>query len=607
MSLAAKISRAAAATAMVAGALLFATSAPASAAASESITAYASDFVVQANGTVDVTEAITYDFGGENKHGIIREIPVSFHFNKSKDRIYRISNVTVRRDGAAEPFTSTDKGGFETFKIGDARKTITGAHKYVITYSVAGALNAFKDHIELYWNAVGTLWTVPIEDASATVEGPADILRVACFFGPQGSSDGCQTSQASGKRAEFAESALGDQSGMTVVVSFPPGSIANTDKILVQRRDLAAAFWPSPISLGGAGVLGVLGIVFATFIGWVVGRDRAYAGFLPGLTPGYGQTAEEKRKPVFGKPPVSVEFVPPDGVRPGQVGTLVDEQADSVDVVATIIDFAVRKHLRIRELSGANGKVNDWELVKLDDGDPKFLGYERELFYALFRGREQVRISELRNTFATDFNSTKTKLYADMVTQGWYRQSPYTTRIRARRWGALALVASAGVTAILAIFTHVALIGLGLIIGSIALLVASNKFPARTGKGSAALARVQGFRLYIATAEATQIKWEEREQIFSRYLPYAMVFGLAERWAKIFGDLGTVGPDGRPGLYWYSGYPGWNMFFFTQSIGSFTTTTASSITSTPPSASGSSGFSGGFSGGGGGGGGGGSW
>jgi hypothetical protein len=566
---------------MVAGVMLFATSTPASAAAGESITSYASDFVVQAGGTVDVTETITYDFGSDSKHGIMRQIPVRFHLNKSKDRIYRISDAKVSRDGATEPFTSWDKDGFKTFKIGSAGTTISGVHKYVITYSVAGALNSFKDHIEFYWNAVGTEWTVPIEDASATVEGPADILRVACFFG--------------------------FQSGMTVVVSFPPGSIANTDKILVQRRDLTAAFWPSPISLGGAGVLGVLGIAFATFIGWVVGRDRAYAGFLPGLTPGYGQTAEEKRKPLFGRPPVSVEFVPPDGVRPGQVGTLVDEQADSVDVVATIVDFAVRKHMRISEMVGANGKVDDWELTKLNDGDPKSLGYERELFDALFRGREQVRISQLRNTFATDFNVTKTKLYADMVTQGWYRQSPYTTRIRARRWGVFALLVSAGITALLAIFTHVALIGLGLIIGSIALLVAANKFPARTGKGSAALARVQGFRLYVATAEATQIKWEEREQIFSRYLPYAMVFGLAERWAKIFGDLGTVGPDGRPGLYWYSGYPGWNMFFFTQSIGSFTTTTATSITSTPPSASGSSGFSGGFSGGGGGGGGGGSW
>ena len=46
------------------------------------------------------------------------------------------------------------------------------------------------------------------------------------------------------------------------------------------------------------------------------------------------------------------------------------------------------------------------------------------------------------------------------------------------------------------------------------------------------LARVQGFRLYVATAEADQIAFQEREEIFSRYLPYAMVFGLVVRLAE---------------------------------------------------------------------------
>jgi uncharacterized membrane protein len=195
-----------------------------------------------------------------------------------------------------------------------------------------------------------------------------------------------------------------------------------------------------------------------------------------------------------------------------------------------------------------------------------------------------------------------------MVTQGWYRASPQQTRIRARRIGAVCLVAAIGITVLLAVFTQLALIGIGLVIGAVALLLAADRFPARTGKGSAALARVQGFRLFVATAQADQIKWEEREQIFSAYLPFAMVFGLADRWAKIFGDLGSVQPDGSPGLYWYTGSPGWSFLAFNSSFNSFAATTATSITSTPPSASGASGFGGGgFSGGGGGGGGGGSW
>src|SRR5439155_19844094 len=136
--------------------------------------------------------------------------------------------------------------------------------------------------------------------------------------------------------------------------------------------------------------------------------------------------------------------------------------------------------------------------------------------------------------------------------------------------------------------------GIGLVLGAVALYAVAGRFPARTGRGSAALARIQGFRLYIASAEAEQIKFQEREQIFSRYLPYAMVFGLADRWARTFADLAAVRPDGSSGLYWYAGQPGWALDYFPQSIGNFTTSTVCTIVSTLPLASGSSGFSCGF-------------
>ena len=324
------------------------------------------------------------------------------------------------------------------------------------------------------------------------------------------------------------------------------------------------------------------------------------------------------RKPLFGAPPVSVEFTPPDiqwgrggtgKVRPGQVGTIVDEKADVVDVTATILDFAVHRHLHITEVRAPGAKKpTDWRLERLTDGDPKFLPYERTLFDALFSGRDSVTLSELKNTFATDLRKVRNKLYADLVAQGWYRQSPATVRAAAIAVAIVVLLASAGITALLATASSFGVIGLGLVLAAIVALVAAPRFPARTGKGSAALARIQGFRLYVATAEAEQIRFQEREQIFSEYLPYAVVFGLAERWAGIFSDIGAVNPDGSGGLYWYAGAPGWNMVFFAGSMSTFTATTGTSLSSTPPSASGSSGFGGGgFSGGGAGGGGGGSW
>jgi uncharacterized membrane protein len=133
----------------------------------------------------------------------------------------------------------------------------------------------------------------------------------------------------------------------------------------------------------------------------------------------------------------------------------------------------------------------------------------------------------------------------------------------------------------------------------------------RTPEGRAVCDQVEGFKTYLATAEAEQLRFEEGEDIFSRYLPWAIAFDLADRWAKICGDLVKMGrlPDTTP--YWY--YGSYNMAAFNTG---FLTSTLATAAAPPPSASGSSGsgfgggssFSGGgFSGGGGGGGGGGSW
>ncbi len=64
----------------------------------------------------------------------------------------------------------------------------------------------------------------------------------------------------------------------------------------------------------------------------------------------------------------------------------------------------------------------------------------------------------------------------------------------------------------------------------------------RTAEGRAVCDQVEGFQTYLATAEADQLRFEEGEDIFSRYLPWAIIFELADRWAKICADLVRDGP-----------------------------------------------------------------
>ena len=116
---------------------------------------------------------------------------------------------------------------------------------------------------------------------------------------------------------------------------------------------------------------------------------------------------------------------------------------------------------------------------------------------------------------------------------------------------------------------------------------------------------------WLAAAEADQLRFEEGEDIFSRYLPWAIAFDLAERWAKVCADLVALGrvPDTTPGWYYGSGSIGsFNTGFLTGSLLSSAAPAPAPASSSGTGFGGGSSFSGGgFSGGGGGGGGGGSW
>ena len=132
----------------------------------------------------------------------------------------------------------------------------------------------------------------------------------------------------------------------------------------------------------------------------------------------------------------------------------------------------------------------------------------------------------------------------------------------------------------------------------------------RTADGRAVCDQVEGFRTYLATAEADQLKFEEGEDIFSRYLPWAIIFELADRWARICADLVAMGriPDTTP--YWYYGnynISAFNTGFLTSSLTNAATPVPSSGSSGTGFGGGSSFSGGGFSGGGGGGGGSSSW
>jgi Predicted membrane protein (DUF2207) N-terminal domain len=53
----------------------------------ERIVSYDASIAIQRDGSILVTEQITYDFGSDQRHGIFRVIPVRLRYNGSYDRI----------------------------------------------------------------------------------------------------------------------------------------------------------------------------------------------------------------------------------------------------------------------------------------------------------------------------------------------------------------------------------------------------------------------------------------------------------------------------------------------------------------------------------------
>src|SRR6266571_1071450 len=138
---------------------------------------------------------------------------------------------SVESDAPAQ-YTVDSNGSSVSIKIGDPDLTVTGAHTYTLTYLVRGSLNGFADHDELYWNAVGNQWDVPIDQARVRVSAPAAVSRAACFAGPVGSTAACQHAAITNGAARFSQSGLGPREGLTVVVAIPKGVVASPGPIL---------------------------------------------------------------------------------------------------------------------------------------------------------------------------------------------------------------------------------------------------------------------------------------------------------------------------------------------------------------------------------------
>ena len=159
---------------------------------------------------------------------ITRDIPVREVWTDDDGyyRTYEVDRVRVRTgpDTPGQTEMSTENG-YLHLRIGAPYVLIDGLHRYEISYTVRGGPIAFPDHDELYWDAIGDQWGVPIDLATVRVRAPGRVKEVACFAGATQAHLACERATRDGRTAAFAERDLWSHEALTVVVAMPPGTI----------------------------------------------------------------------------------------------------------------------------------------------------------------------------------------------------------------------------------------------------------------------------------------------------------------------------------------------------------------------------------------------
>ena len=559
------------------------------------ITSFHSDIHINTDSSLDITETIAVDFGSQQHHGIFRYIPLRYRYDDTHDRDYEMSLNSVTQDSQPALYsTPSDLTNF-VIKIGDPNITVTGAHRYVIAYRITGALNSFADHDELFWNVDGGDWPVPKKQVSATVTlPPAAYQSGACYQGASGSTDRCALENAGNTVTYTTTRQLASGEQLTIVTGLTKGAVSVPPPMLEPRlRQFPQdAFDVNPGTVGVSALVLLAGLGLIVRFWWVHGRDRQY------LTQYYlTNDPRQAAAPVLDHQPVVVEFEPPQGLRPAELGLILDESADPKDVTATIIDLAVRGALTISEVPGKK----DWILTWKPNEVTNILPFERTLLDGLFAGgREEVQLSDLKGTYAPTLRSAEGQMYQDAMERRFFTTRPDYLRGGRIALGILLVLAGGFLAFVLGRGFGWGLPGVAIVVVGIALIATSRFMSVRTAAGRDLMQHTLGFRLYMNTAEKYRQQFAEKAEIFTQLLPYAIVFGCVTRWAKAFEGIDTSHTSG-----WYIGPQPFQAALLAGNLESMNSSISSAVAATP-GGSGSSGFGGG-AGGGGGGGGGGAW
>jgi hypothetical protein len=609
--------------------------------ASERIESFTSDATINADASLLVRETIVWNFSDiGSRRGLLRDFPTRYRDQRGLRVEVGFEVVSVRRDGQDEMFVVESISKGKRIRIGRSDVFLPeGRHTYEITYRTTRQLGFFQDYDELYWNVTGNAWDMPIDEAMAIVRLPPGtrFIQHEAYTGAQGDAGrDFRVLSAEGMtfRAETTQP-LAPGEGFTVAVGFMKGAVAAptmNDRLRWYVRDNAG------LSVLAASLLAVL-----AYFGWAwnrVGRDPPAGTIIP-------------------------LFSGPAGMGPAAMRYVWRQSFDDKGFAAALVGLAVKGRARIIDDDGT------FAVEKLAASGPDLLAGERVLFDAMKNGtvtfkqsnhqtvrsmrgalqkaieREFDGVAFIRNlkwslgglglsivgllagAFFLPAEEAMTGLFLTVWAGIWWSATlaGLVAALRGLWTGGLG-TKTGSIFSILFLIPFViagtvlptlivggmgspglyALMGTGVLMALLNVIF-FRLMRAPTIHGRKLLDQIEGFRMYLATAEEDRLNAlhppEKTPTLFEKFLPYAIALDCENEWAAKFTAVlaaaGIAAPAWYAGTHWNAG----NIGGFTKSLGSGLAASTAAASTPPGSRSGSGG--GGSAGGGGGGGGGSSW
>ncbi|MEO8575630.1 MAG: DUF2207 domain-containing protein, partial [Gemmatimonadales bacterium] len=452
--------------------------------AQERIKSYDTKVDIRADGSIDVTERIAvHAEGSQIRRGIYRDFPTRYKDRFGNQVKVDLQVLGVERNDRQEPwFTEKMTNGIRINTGNDDFLPVPADYTYTLRYRTTRQLGFFKDHDELYWNAIGTGWVFPIEAGTVEVQLPKSVpsaqMSAEAYTGPQGAQGKNYVAnvETPGIARYQLTAPLNSYEGFTTVLSFPKG-------IVVSPTSGDKAGWFFRDNRGVlVSLVGLIALMWYMVKTWrAVGKDPEKGIIIARYEPREGQT------------PAGLRFMQ-------QMG--YDMRCFTADVLA----LAVGGQLRIKQ---DDGFLKDkWSLLK-EDVAPRSLSEnglghsipQRKLLSGLFPGGKDSL--ELKNTNASIVSSARSGHSEALKTEF----QPRYFKLNGKKVGIALLI---GIVTMFASFivsggyAIPVIIAVGVVM-LMSLIIFGRLVRAPTQEGRALLDEIEGLKLYMSVAEKQEL------------------------------------------------------------------------------------------------------